>query len=346
MTLAHVASQPCGIVGARLPQAQPLEPKMRDSELKQWLGGVSRLTGEQRLQLRQQLDALASSDELSAALQRLRSRHPGCPHCASARIVRNGHADGLQRYKCRACARSFNALTQTPLARLRQRDKWLTQAQVLASGMSVRNAARHMGVHRTTAFRWRHRFLTLARDVKAQALAGVAEADEAYELRSFKGQRQSLALHGRAARRRGGHAAKRGLSDEHVPVLVLRDRSGATTDFVLPRNNKSAVVQVLPQALAADTVLCTDGSAMLAAAARALGLEHQSVNTLQGQHRRGAWHIQNVNAYHSRLKTWLRRFNGVATSYLENYLGWFRALDRNAQSGAHPTSLLDLALGV
>ncbi len=47
-----------------------------------------------------------------------------------------------------------------------------------------------------------------------------------------------------------------------------------------------------------------------------------------GKHTMGAWHIQNVNAYYSRHKTWIRRFQGVATYYLENYLGWYRALDR------------------
>jgi hypothetical protein len=60
---------------------------------------------------------------------------------------------------------------------------------------------------------------------------------------------------------------------------------------------------------------------------------------------RGPWHIQNVNAYHNRFKGWLQRFKGVATSYLPNYLGWFRALDRNVQSGAKPIPLLALAIG-
>jgi len=32
--------------------------------------------------------------------------------------------------------------------------------------------------------------------------------------------------------------------------------------------------------------------------------------------------LQNVNSYGSRLKTWMRRFNGVATKYLGRYLGW------------------------
>ena len=60
----------------------------------------------------------------------------------------------------------------------------------------------------------------------------------------------------------------------------------------------------------------------------ALYAGHQPVNLSKGQRVRGAWHVQNVNAYQSRLKQWLRRFNGVASSYLANYLGWFRALDR------------------
>jgi hypothetical protein len=31
------------------------------------------------------------------------------------------------------------------------------------------------------------------------------------------------------------------------------------------------------------------------------------------------FHINNVNAYHSRLKEWLRPFHGVATKNLPNY---------------------------
>lgn len=44
--------------------------------------------------------------------------------------------------------------------------------------------------------------------------------------------------------------------------------------------------------------------------------------------REGAFHIQNVNAYHSRLKNWMARFHGVATSYLVNYLCWRRMPER------------------
>jgi hypothetical protein len=46
----------------------------------------------------------------------------------------------------------------------------------------------------------------------------------------------------------------------------------------------------------------------------------------------GIYHIQNVNAYHSRLKKWIAKFNGVATKYLANYLGWHRLRERLTQN--------------
>jgi hypothetical protein len=36
-----------------------------------------------------------------------------------------------------------------------------------------------------------------------------------------------------------------------------------------------------------------------------------------------------VNAYTSRLKTWMVRFKGVASKYLASYLGWRRMIERD-----------------
>lgn len=94
--------------------------------------------------------------------------------------------------------------------------------------------------------------------------------------------------------------------------------------------NATSLAAALKPLVKADVVLSTDGSGGLAAAARQLGIEHHAVNLSAGIRVDGAWHIQNVNAYHSRLETWVRKFNGVATRYLENYLGWFRTLDRKS----------------
>jgi transposase-like protein len=127
---------------------------------------------------------------------------PACAHCGAQRVVRNGQADGLQRYKCRGCNKTFNALTGTALARLRQKGKWLTQAAVLHDGLSIHEAAERLDVAPSTALRWRHRFLAMPKTVQAKVRVGIAETDETYFLRSHKAQRGT----GQPPRKRGGKA--------------------------------------------------------------------------------------------------------------------------------------------
>jgi len=207
-------------------------------------------------------------------------------------------------------------------------------------------ASQRLQVARSTAFRWRHRFLALPQRVKAGHLDGIVEADETCILKSCKGQpRQRRALR-RKARGRGGRAKIRGMSEEHDVVLVARDRSGGCTDQIVATLDTAHLAAALQPVLAADAVLCTDGSAALAAAARLLQVEHHAINASAGQLAIGPWHINNVNGYHARLKNWLRRFNGVASSYLHHYLGWFRALERFRPAHLTPPALLALAIGI
>ena len=56
----------------------------------------------------------------------------------------------------------------------------------------------------------------------------------------------------------------------------------------------------------------------MAATAKEMGVHHEAMNLSAGERVRRPWHIQNANAYHGRLKGWMHRFRGVATSYLES----------------------------
>lgn len=234
---------------------------MRQRELKKFKAMLAKLTLGQRQEL---MNELSAEGEAAASVGLIEAHGNGyCPHCESTHVVRNGSASGLQRYKCRGCGRTFNVLTGTPLARLRQKSKWLVQAESLCDSLTITQAAIRLKVARSTAFRWRHRFMALPKTVQAQSLAGIAEADETFFLRSCKGQRTL----DRKPRRRGGRAAKRGLSKEQVPVLVARDRSGATANVMLVADGKADLVAALKPLLPSDTILCTDGSSVLAAAA-------------------------------------------------------------------------------
>ena len=189
----------------------------------------------------------------------------GCPHCDNREVVGWGHASDLPRYRCKSCKRTFNALTKTPLANLRMKDKWAAQTQAMIDGVSTAKAAARCGVHYTTAFRWRHRFLASLAGDKPKALTGIVEGDETFILESFKGKRSGLP---RKSRKRGGKSTKRGLSAEQIPVIVARDRQGATTDAVLAKLDRASIASALGGVITPGNEFCCDGGTAIVAFAR------------------------------------------------------------------------------
>ena len=129
----------------------------------------------------------------------------------------------------------------------------------------------------------------------------------------------------------------------HPPICVsFNELLGATT--ILTQGDTQAIRAVLEPIVDPDAVLCSDGNAIYRAFSKQVHIVHKPINLSAGirvvDH---AFHIQNVNAYDSRLKTWMIRFHGVATQYLPNYLGWRRCLERFAET-LTPSLLLAQAL--
>jgi transposase-like protein len=252
---------------------------------------------------------------------------PECPHCQSKRIGKWGSANRLRRYRCKACGVSFNCLTGTPLAQLHKRELWAGQAQVLVDGISVRKGAARLDVNPKTAFGWRHRFLSAPKALKALKVQGTVEADKTFFRRSFKGCRKLF----RKPHKRGGHNAKPGLSDDQVPVLIAQDRTdeAATTDAILPDGSAEAIEAHLGPIIDQRSILVTDAESAFSAFANKREIAHVSLNASQQERSWEGYHIQHVNAYCNDLKGWMFRFRGVATKYLDSYLGWHRMNDRD-----------------
>ncbi len=315
---------------------------MHARKFEHFLNHLDTLTRRQRDRLLALLRPAANLNQTIGLIEQAVAGRLTCPACSSSKLYRHGHAHGLQRYRCRDCGRTCNALTGTPLARLRHKQHWLDYLAQMLDSRSVRRTAADLGVASTTSFRWRHRFLTLTKEDRPQCLAGIAEADEMYVLESHKGSRKL----DRPPRKRGGKATKRGISNEQMCILVARDRTGQTLDWVPgkgPVTRRQLDQHLLPR-LERDVLLVTDAHAAYRSFARGAGITHETVNLAAGIRARGAIHVQNVNAYHGRLRDWLRPFRGVASRYLGNYLGWRWALD--GQRIGTPDALLRAAIGV
>ena len=335
---------------------------MESGEFVDWLAGIGRLTPAQRGQAAKALCKAEEADEDAASgsggpveatargsehapaaladryarkergvredalgdIGQAKVERQGCPHCAGRDVVAFGRANGLARYRCKSCGRTFNALTKTAMAGLRKKEQWLDHAQAMIEATSVAKAAERCHVHPTTAFRWRHRFLGSPALDKPKTLTGLVEADETFILELFKGRRSDL------SRRRASEAARRSTPACSSRTFPFSSRATASAD------HRRGVAQCRPRldrggaqrgGHARHRFVCDGGKAIVAFARRANIPVH--VVRAPGKPRPEApdLHLNNVNAYHGRLKEWIARFHGVATENLPYYLGWRRALE-------------------
>ena len=213
---------------------------MKAEDFAAWLAAISGMSSAQRAEAFATLekagaggaDAVAESsgrapgkrgrreDALgTTSLERVEAQ--GCPHCAGREIVGWGRSHGLLRFRCKSCGRTFNALTKTPMAHLRKKEKWPAHARAMIEGKSLAKTAQLCGVHPTTAFRWRHRFLRAPAANKPRTLRGIVEADETFILESFKGRWSDRAQRVNGAARPGIRGPIRTISPSSSLALHL-----------------------------------------------------------------------------------------------------------------------------
>ncbi|MEE0956310.1 MAG: IS1595 family transposase [Eubacterium sp.] len=249
-----------------------------------------------------------------------------CPHCGGDHIRRNGHtSDGRQRFLCISCGRTFGSRCRTVLAGTHKEIYvWERYLECMFEGYSLRRSAKECGISLTAAFSWRHKILdALSSCLKAVRLGGVVEADETYLDISYKGNhsRSTSFSMPRESRARGHQLHQSGISKELICVscAISHDGRSAASAITLGRASETEMEAFFSGKLEGGTVLCTDHEPVYRAYAHKVGMRHIR---LESHEVREGFQIERINAYHSRLKSFLSRFKGVSTKYLNNYLAW------------------------
>jgi transposase-like protein len=247
-----------------------------------------------------------------------------CPRCGHKRVHRWGSYGWRRRYRCLGCRRTFSDFTGTPLAYLKRVELWPRFCSLILEVTTVRCAARRLGLHKSTSFRWRHLLLTALLDTESVRLQGRISVDAAWFPYSEKGARTLS----RPPRR----SAFQGLSfqaDRPVWLLFACAESGesmATRIGASPPSFGSMHGALAGRIHVPATLLAQAGRAGLVGRVAShldLSFEAESARAVREWTERP----EPARAQVLRLKRWMIRFHGVATKYLENYLVWFRLLD-------------------
>ena len=259
----------------------------------------------------------------------LAEKHPVtvCPFCGSAHIVKNGVRNGRQRFHCKECNKSFTRTHDTILHKSKKElDVWKQYINCMIQTFALRKSAKICHIRLTTAFAWRHKILdALTNMMDGITLDGVVEADETYQLISFKGNHKNSKnfTMPRKAHKRGGKATKRGLSDEQVCITSGVNLGGLSVGRIsnLGKPSYKELGSVLDGHVASGSVFVTDSHHGYCKLADAYGVSH--IRIPKKHHTAQGFNIQTINYYHSALKGMINwHFRGVATKYLNNYVVW------------------------
>lgn len=268
-----------------------------------------------------------------------------CPYCGGSHVKRNGHRkDGTQKYVCVSCNKSFTSKTGTIVASSRNSlEKWRKYADCMANKMSLRDTAEDCDISVRTAFMWRHKILdALAKKSSDVSLSGIVESDDTYFAVSYKGNHLKSANFdmGRPSRKRGRKGVSRGLSEDLVCVPCAVDRRGNSVAEISNLGSCTAkdIEHVLGGRIDKGSSFCTDGSKAQKKFAQGNGLEYIPIKG--GKSKRGIYHIEHVNNYHSTLKIFINNFHGVSTKYLNNYLAWNDLVNYSKHTRAEKQALL------
>lgn len=280
---------------------------MNNTDFKAVLSAIPGFSSLQFRLLKENVQARIKKKRVSHILE-TESYNVKCPFCSSKNFIKWGRRTDMQRYRCKSCKRTFNSLTKTPLARLQRKGHWLKYAHCLKYGFTLTKSAEICGIHISTAFRWRHRFLTNMKQIKAKKVGGVVENGHLKLKESFKGNRRIecnreyrdvFVLYGIDANNNIFDATDKscsldGLKEEFKSLFKLNSLMIARKGSVYYEFAKSLKIQTLD-----DT-------------------SNTMFKSLSGR----------LESYKSEFTSWIYdHFKGVATKYLENYVSWFRLLN-------------------
>ncbi|MBQ7552530.1 MAG: IS1595 family transposase [Rickettsiales bacterium] len=281
---------------------------------------LSNLTEEEKERLVLLLAQSKNNKDEDLLLSKLPNSHH-CPFCKGNKVRKNGR----QQMYCRDCNKYYTLKTNTIFfSSKKPLTLWKRYIDLMIEGKSLRYIAKELNISLQTSFYWRHKILSVLRkndNDNNNKLDGIIEADETYFNESQKGNKN---ITNRKPRKRGFSSENRivGLSHNKVCVLTAIDRNKKS--FGIPvgfgKVNKEEV-ENLQIHLKKDSILITDGDKSYQT------LKNIKLKSLKfGKPQDKVYHLNNINNYHSQLKKFMVRFNGVATKFLDYYVEYFNSL--------------------
>ena len=223
-----------------------------------------------------------------------------CPSCRGKKYIKFGSYNGIQRYKCKDCRKTFSNTTNS-LWSYSKKDIniWIEFVELMIQKKSLRFCAKKLKISITTAFYWRHKILHgLKLDSVPNKLEGNVHINKTIVIENFKGCRNIPTIR----RSNIWIVAAKGDEDSMLVMPTFRDCWNWNTfdEKIYSKIQK--------------------GSYIVAYNDRYIGVKAKAHNKKIVKEVKKDDRVGYIMA---NIMEWFAPFKGIATKYLEEYLSFY-----------------------
>ncbi len=210
-------------------------------------------------------------------------------------------------------------------------DKFQEYIELTVKSITIRKAAKELGVNVKTIFDWRHKLLSSISTTNGASFSGIVECDDKQLNVNEKGKRN---IDRKPYKRPSDRKKRRGVSNDKVSIMVATDRKGNYTMQVakMGRIDSDSVENAIGGFINKSNVLCSDSHPSIISWAENKELEHHMFVASKQHVKNKCYHVQHINSIDNLYERWIKPFYGVATKYLPQYLNWFVFLEKTKKS--------------
>ena len=224
-----------------------------------------------------------------------------CPHCKSNMYIKYGKFNGIQRFRCKECKKTFSLVTNSVWSYSKKKpSEWFKFCELILEKKVLRECAKILNININTAFAWRHKVLEALRKIQNETiLKGNIHMTKTSVKENFKGNKKIE-------------------TDRREKIIVVSANGDMDTMLSIPLcrrvwNFKEFELKVVPRISEGSNIIPYVDRYIYLAAKKYTAASYKNIpadNEI----------IKNFRIIY---KNWFERVNGVATKYLVHYLSWF-----------------------
>ena len=223
-----------------------------------------------------------------------------CPHCQNKNYIKFGKYDGIQRYRCRECKKTFSKTTKSLYSySKKQPEKWIQFIELFIQKKSLRTCSKILNINIKTAFLWRHKIMQFMKPyVMAESLEGKVFITKSIIKENFKGCR-NIKIKDR----------------KNICIVCAKDRRDSMVVLPICKQNfdKKNFDEIIYSRIKSTSYIVPDNDNYMMFIAKKHNKEVIINAKLECC----------IKYFRLALKRWLGGFRGVATKYLESYLSYY-----------------------